>query len=194
MTEIKVKNPNLLKTIDYRKLQPLQGNLKDLTETNYNKLKNVLLNRGFTTPFYVWIEHDNYWLIDGHQRLRVMKQEDMNHHGSYEMPYILIEAKDKKDAKAQLLEITSQYGHMTYEGFDEFTDELETNQFEDVAFDALPLVAQNDDEPEPKVENNTIIVSFDDTLELGECLVDIQNIVKNYVSAKIIKPKEKYSE
>jgi len=102
---IKVSNPNLLKTIDYRWLKPLQGNLKDLHEKNYTKLKNVLLKRGFTIPFYVWFDKDDAYSVDGHQRLRVMGTEDMSHNGSYEMPYIEIKAKDRKDAKAQLLEI-----------------------------------------------------------------------------------------
>jgi DNA modification methylase len=144
--EIKIHNPNRLPTIDYRGLEPLQGNLKDLTEKNYNKLKTVLNRRGFTVPVFIW-KHDGVnYLMDGHGRQRVMLREQMNDEGNYAVPYILIEAKDRRDAKAQLLEISSQYQTITQEGFDEFTDELENEDFENVAFDALQFVAQGDDD------------------------------------------------
>lgn len=195
---IKVSNPNLLKTIDYRLLKPLQGNLKGLNETNYNKLKNVLLKRGFTTPFFVWadtskpsehfkdLQEINYYLLDGHQRQRVMLQEDMNHEGSYQMPYIEIKAKSRRDAKAQLLEISSQYGKVIQEGFDEFTDELENEDFEDVAFDALSYVGGSDEDNQSKDNNqHAIIVSFSVPDELDICLLDIQEICEKYDSAQI---------
>ena len=67
----------------------------------------------------------------------------MNDEGSFEVPYIRIEAKDIKDAKAQILEISSQYGTITQEGFDEFIaiDEMvEEEIVEVINFDKLPLL------------------------------------------------------
>jgi DNA modification methylase len=143
---MKIHNPNSLPVIDYRGLEPLQGNLKDLTEKNYDKLKRVLERRGFTVPVFIW-KHDGVnYLMDGHGRQRVMLREQMNDDGNYAVPYILIEATDRRDAKAQLLEISSQYQTITQEGFDEFTDELENEDFEDVQFDALAFVGQGDDD------------------------------------------------
>lgn len=141
--KIAIHNPNNLPTIDYRKVKPLQGNLKDLTEKNYNKLKGVLAKRGFEVPLFLWFDGDIAYYLDGHQRQRVMAGEDMSDNGNYEVPYVRIEAKDKKEAKEKLLEITSQYGKITYEGFDELVADLpEAEVIEAVSFDALPHLGE----------------------------------------------------
>lgn len=146
---MRIHNPNNLPTIDYRLVKPLQGDLKDLSKTNYDKLKRVLERRGFEVPLFIWAGDSDMWLLDGHQRTRVMTAEDMNDEGSYEVPYVLIEAADRVEAKQKLLEISSQYGHITQEGFDEFMVDLpEVEVYEAVAFDALPLLGTTTDEPE----------------------------------------------
>lgn len=152
--QIEIHNPNNLPLIDYRDLNPLQGELKELDEKNYEKLKNVLINRGFTAPLFLWKNGEEFFLMDGHQRQLVMHDNDANDNGSYEVPYVLIEAKDMADAKQQLLEITSQYGRITYEGFDKFVAEAELPEaevIEAVHFDALPLLTREpDNEPDKK--------------------------------------------
>lgn len=45
--QITIHNVNNLKTIDYRKLTNLQGDLKDLTDEGEQKLLAVLQKRGF---------------------------------------------------------------------------------------------------------------------------------------------------
>lgn len=150
---IEIHNPNNLPTMDYRQVEPLQGNLKDLSKTNYNKLKNVLDKRGFTTPLFVWLDREDSlkaYLVDGHQRQRVMLGEEVE---PYQVPYVEIVADDILDAKAQLLEITSQYGTITMEGFDEFIADLpEAEIIEAVNFDALPLLGQHE-EPDTKEDD-----------------------------------------
>lgn len=159
--QVKINNPNNLPTIDYRKLQPLQGDLKDLTDANYDKLKRVLKKRGFTAPVFVWRDGETLYLMDGHQRQRVMVKEDVNDKGNYEVPFVVIEAKNIKDAKAQLLEITSQYGTITQEGLDQFIAEAELPEgevLEVVNFDALSFSkkpveetdVEEDEAPEPE--------------------------------------------
>lgn len=197
---MKIFNPNNLPTIDYRGLEPLQGNLKDLSTKNYNKLKTILDTRGFTVPVFLWYEaqagphiegsmgNGVHWLLDGHGRQRVMIRENMSDEGNYAVPYILIEAKDRKDAKAQLLEISSQYQTITQEGFDEFTDELENEDFENVAFDALAFVANDEPDNEENGNgdpNHAIIISFSDVAELDKCLIDVQEVCEKYGSAQI---------
>lgn len=155
---IKIHNPNNLPTIDYRDVEPLQGNLKELDDENYQKLKNVLIKRGFTIPLFLWKDNDFFYLLDGHQRQFVMTDQNMNDDGNYEVPYVLIEAKDIKEAKEQLLEITSQYGKITYEGFDEFISVAEIPEAEVVEaihFDALPLLTR--EPPEDKSKKRKLI-------------------------------------
>lgn len=165
--QLTIHNPNNLPTIDYRTVKPLQGKLKTLTPDNYAKLKRVLEKRGFTVPLFVWRQQTGEivnamditdpnnglpvykdWLLDGHGRQKVMLAENAQ---PYEVPYLLIEAPDMKSAKAQLLEITSQYNTITKQGFEEFTGDLDTADFEDTVFDALSFGTAKE---EPEVEED----------------------------------------
>lgn len=166
---MRIHNPNGLPTIDYRTVLPLQGQLKDLSTDNYAKLKGVLERRGFDIPLFLWRDGDIHYLLDGHQRQRVMTTEDMSDAGDYAVPYILVEANNEQDAKAKLLEITSQYGSITYEGWDAFTADLEeTELLEAVHFDALPLLGTRTDEPEVEEDEAPEISSEPPVSLLGE--------------------------
>lgn len=142
-----VHNPNNLSTIPIADLLPSQGDLKDLTEKNYNKLKNVILNRGFSVPVYIWENEEGIkYLLDGHQRQRVLTTEGWNE----PIPYLTIPAKDLQEAMARLLEITSQYATITQEGIDEFISKYDLNEaevYEATSYDALRF-----GEPEPEIE------------------------------------------
>lgn len=180
-----IKNPNNLPLIDYRTLKPLQGDLKDLTEKNYQKLKHVLEKRGFEIPFFVWHDGTDYYILDGHQRQRVMMTEDMHDDGSYEVPYVEIKADNRQEAMAKLLEISSQYGTITQEGFDWFimTAELpEAEVIESVNFDALRLEIVDTEKQEEFSEGEKYIVSirFDSQSDLEDCLERINEVVKPY--------------
>lgn len=139
--EIRISNPNNLPLIDYHKPIAWQGELKDLSDKNYQKLKQVLLKRGFKVPLFIWQHEGKEYLMDGTQRQRVMIKEDMQ---PYEVPYILVEANTVAEAKAQLLEISSQYGTIQQDELDKFTAELESSEFEDTVFDALPDFSRED--------------------------------------------------
>ena len=133
-------NPNGLKVIDYRSAKPLQENLKDLHAEQHDQLLNILTNRGFKQPLNLWHKGDDFFLMDGHQRQRVMIKNDLNDNGSYEVPYFVTEAATKKEAVEQLLEITSQYGKTTPDGLDELASmyELELGDL-DIHFDAIDM-------------------------------------------------------
>lgn len=141
-----VHNENNLPTIPIADLLPTQGNLKDLTEKNYKKLKSTIERRGFSVPVYVWeddkgIKH----LLDGHQRRQVLTTEGWNE----PIPYLRVPAKDLQEAMARLLEITSQYATITQEGIDEFMATYELNEadvYEATSFDALRFYSTNVDE------------------------------------------------
>lgn len=148
---LKVKNPNKLPLVNIQDVMPFQHNLKDLSEKNYEKLKNVLLKRGFDIPLFVWESEGVKYLMDGHGRQRVMLKEGW----LVDVPYINIEAKDRQEAASKLLEITSQYQTTTQEGIDEFIAKYELNEaevYEATSFDALTNYAT--DEPEKEVEED----------------------------------------
>ena len=169
--------------IDYRKVHVLQGDLKYLDKKNYNKLKGVLEKRGFYVPLYLWFNKDKYWLLDGTQRIRVMTAEDMNDNGNYKVPYILIDAKDEKEAKSKILEISSQYGTISYETLDKFISEAEIPEAEivdSVHFDALfmlgedPIVDEVEEEKTERSENKpSITIRFNQQDNLEAALAEI---------------------
>lgn len=134
-----------LPTIDYRTVTPLQGDLKDLSEKNFEKLKRVLEKRGFDIPLFIWKHDGENYILDGHQRVRVAEKIGLE---PVEVPYIEITAKNEKEAKKRVLEISSQYGTITQEGYDEFTADLpEAELLDTVHFDTLSYL-RNDEEVE----------------------------------------------
>lgn len=137
-----------IQNIDYRKLKPLQGNLKDLSKTNYSKLKKSFTEKGLFVPMFVWQEGDVFWLLDGHGRERLFSKEkavfvDSKGKETFEIPALIIQAKDLKDAKEKILLISSQFQRITQEGFDEFAIDLDSSWLEEsVNFDAFPYMQE----------------------------------------------------
>lgn len=140
--KIRIKNPNDLPVIDYRTVRDLQGDLKE--PRAHDKLVAVIKKRGFDIPFILWFDGDGTpWQLDGHQRSSVMTANDMNDDGSYDVPYIRVEAKTKRAAMARLLEITGQYGTITTEGLAHFLALAElpaAEALETVDLDALSAI------------------------------------------------------
>jgi hypothetical protein len=103
-----------------------QGNLKELSELNLNKAKLSILTHGFTVPMNCWLDgKKKLWILDGHQRTRVLRHlRDVDGYIIPKLPYNLIEAKNKQEAKKILLAIDSSYGKMTHDGLYEFINEV----------------------------------------------------------------------
>jgi hypothetical protein len=55
-------------------LTPLQGDLKQLSTANFEKLKRSILKHGITFPFFVWQSDGTNYILDGTQRDRVLVQ------------------------------------------------------------------------------------------------------------------------
>lgn len=146
---MKVYNPHNLPTIDIRTVKPLQENLKDLHTENHDKLLRVLTKRGFRDPIKVWKNGDDYFLLDGHQRQRVIMMNELEPH----VPMFLAEASTKEEAIEMLLETTSQYGTITVDGLDELAAlyDLDTDEL-DINFDAVNVDKLFDDLEEPEEE------------------------------------------
>src|SRR5690606_11792660 len=110
--QIKIKplkiSPTLLDlpSIHLSKIEDLQGNLKDLSSVNFDKLKSRLEKMGFKYPLYLWNHEGKYYNLDGNQRKRVI----MATWGDVELPFIEVEAENEKAARKEILAISSQYG------------------------------------------------------------------------------------
>jgi hypothetical protein len=151
-----VINKSNLPLIDYRELKPFQGSLKDLTDKNYKKLLKSFNDEGFFIPAFVWFDGETPYILDAHQRQRVLIKENIEFENTgHKIPYVEIEAKDKEEAAQKLLKITSQYGTITQEGLDAFiaTYQLpEAEIYEATHYDALMF--GQDPEEEPEVEED----------------------------------------
>jgi len=116
-------------TLPIDRLIEFQGNLKRLTQKNREKLMSSILEKGFIAPIFVWDDAGEYRLLDGHQRIKTLLW--MREHG-WDIPMLpvdIIEADDEQDAKKKLLAITSQYGEFTTDGYAEFINDIEVDDF-----------------------------------------------------------------
>lgn len=152
---MKVHNLDNLPTLPISQLLETQGELKDLTEANYKKLKASIEKHGFNFPIATWVdtsgEEQKYYIIDGHQRKRVILKE----YGDVEVPVFRIHAETLKEAAEILAKVTSQYGTITQEGLDQFIatyDLPEAEIYEATHFDALTVY--DTAEPEQEVEED----------------------------------------
>jgi ParB-like nuclease domain len=118
--------------LDLSGLTPLQGDLKELNEANFEKLKRSILKHGITFPFFVWQSEGENYILDGTQRDRVLKRMAVEGYEIPPLPCALIEAKNRKEAAEKILLISSQYGRVTDEGLYEFlsTNELDFGEME----------------------------------------------------------------
>jgi len=131
--------------LDLANLTPLQGDLKELSQSSFNKLKQSILRHGITFPFFVWQNDGKNYILDGTQRDRVLLKLVAAGYEIPPLPCALIDAKDKREAAEKILLISSQYGRMTEESLDEFlaendlsflelADELELPSIDDAYF------------------------------------------------------------
>lgn len=116
-------------TLPIDRLLEFQGNLKRLTQKNREKLMVSILEKGFIAPIFVWDDAGEYRLLDGHQRLKTLLWMREKGWDIPMLPVDVIEADDEQDAKKKLLAITSQYGEFTTDGYAEFINDIEVDDF-----------------------------------------------------------------
>lgn len=108
-------------TITFESLLEFQGNLKDLSKENYERLKSSILEEGFAAPIAVWQNKKKNHILDGHQRLRVIKELIKQGYDCPPLPVDYIEAKSEKEARRKLARVyESRYGRLNEEGLYEF--------------------------------------------------------------------------
>jgi ParB family transcriptional regulator, chromosome partitioning protein len=99
-------------------LKPFQRDLKELSEQAYAQLRDSMEQYGFTAPMLAWRDDETVWVLDGHQRLRVLDREGWTVHGG--VPVVCVEAETQKEAAEKLLVIASNYGDVDKQGLYEF--------------------------------------------------------------------------
>ena len=122
-------------TIQLHELTEFQGELKERSAGDVEKIIKSIKKHGFSFPFFVWKNDGKNNVLDGHGRLLALKQMAAAGEEIPALPCVYISAKDEAEAKEKLLKLNSQYGRMTAESVLEFvgdTDiELEDLQLPD---------------------------------------------------------------
>lgn len=116
-------------------LNEFQGELKHLSEENYQKFKADIQELGYSSPIHVWNnpEDEKWYTLDGHQRLKGLKRmRDEEGFEIPELPCVLVHARDFRQAKKKVLALTSQFGEMTEKGLHDFMVDAELN-LDDIA-------------------------------------------------------------
>lgn len=102
-------------------LTPIQGDLKSLSEGDYTKLRQEILDTGFAFPIYVWRSPEGVnYIVAGHQRHRTLTKMKADGHEVPAIPVVYIEADSMKQAKRRVLQDVSQYGQVEGSGLHEF--------------------------------------------------------------------------
>jgi len=114
-----------LKSID--ELKEFQGEIKKLTPQNYQKLKNTILNNGFSAPIFIWLHENKNYILDGHQRIKVLQGLQKEGYKIPLLPVDYIYAKSKKEAKRKLLSLASIYGLGDKNAIETFIEESKLN-------------------------------------------------------------------
>lgn len=141
-----VHNPNNLPCIPYTKLSILQGSLKTLSEKNREKLCKSILDNGYFIPTFVWRSGEDMYILDATQRYHALQALEKQGYTIPDIPYIEIEAKDKKDAAQKLLQITSRYGETNTETTF-FTDfDIEIDYIKDIEIPELNIKFEESEE------------------------------------------------
>lgn len=122
-------------------LSEFQGNLKDLSNENYEKLKSIILKHKFSFVVHAWAREGKLFILDGHQRVRVLLRLSSEGYEIPKIPVVLVQADSFKQAKEKLLAGTSQFGNLTQDGLYEFLNESQVTleELDHFAFPEIDL-------------------------------------------------------
>jgi len=180
--EISYYKTELVKIDD---LIEFQGELKELSNINLEKLWKSMEDSGFSEPFVVWESKKKIYVLGGHQRLKALKaKKNLGENVPDEFPCNFVRCAGKREAKKLLLALASQFGKVTEDGlysyavdndFDiDFLKEnfefpsLDINQFESDFFDNSSHEDTEKDDEIPEVSEGETICKKGDLWLLGE--------------------------
>lgn len=163
--------------LPHQKLIEYQGELKILDEFNYEKLRKNILTDGFSAPIFVWPNQDKFYILDGHQRIRVIRVLAAEGYIIPDLPVVLIHAKDHDDAKKRLLSLTSQFGKVDGQGLYEYLikNNIDPRELEDTyrlqEVKTQKFMAEYFDFPQPEIpelkprENHKLVISLSNAFD-----------------------------
>lgn len=154
-------------------LSDFQGDLKTLSDENYIRLKNAILELGFSEPFAVWHYDGKIFILNGHQRRITILRMEQEGYEIPDLPCIVVQADDIKQAKLKVLSLTSQFGSMSHDGLKEFCEQSDLEMSEVLDSFSFPEI----DEFIEDNENNTPDEIKKGDVEFSEFIGESNNYV-----------------
>src|SRR3990167_950660 len=103
-------------------LNAFQEDIKILTDENYEKLKEEILQDGFSFSPHVFMDKDGKaWILDGHQRRTCLERMKKEGYKVPVIPCMEVTAESLEHARRLVLAGTSQYGTFQVKKLVEFT-------------------------------------------------------------------------
>lgn len=97
--------------VNHRALEEFQEDIKTITPENLDKLI-ASISKGFKSPLFIWDNKGDYYILDGHQRVKALMAMEEKGWKIPPIPAVLILEKTKKKAKEAILIFISQYGEI----------------------------------------------------------------------------------
>ncbi len=161
----------------------IQGNFKTLSKSSAEKLKNSILQEGFADPIRIWTSGGNmkkHNIIDGTQRIIVLKQMRDDGYKIPALPVDYIEAKSRKEAIRKIIALSSQFGDISIVGLDELMAAGGIKYVDIESFEQLTdgkrikwsgPKGETEDDDEYSIKNIKAVVSDGDRIEINGHIV-----------------------
>lgn len=110
-------------TLPLDSLEPFQEDIKTLSKERYELLRESIINNGISFVVHVWQKGGKNHIIDGHQRVFVLKQlVEIEGFEIKDIPVALVKAKTIEEAKIKVLAGASVYGEIDEKAFGKYLD------------------------------------------------------------------------
>ena len=157
----------------------------------YALVEKSILRFGWSFPFYIYDDGETKWTLDGHCRLKVLKELEREGYTIPLLPCVYVNCKDAKEAKQKLLRLNSNFGKMTKKSVFEFADDIDLD-IDELALPTGEMDFSKKEEDEEGTEefveelleeNNYLCLFFDNSIDWlqVETLFDIKKV--NYQNA-----------
>lgn len=130
---------------DFHTLCEFQGEFKQRTDLDIEKVKSKIIEYGFSFPMFVWEYNGKKYVIDGHGRLAALRSMEQEGHEIPPIPIVYIQAENVKQAITILLLCNSRFGYITETSADLFIGDINHEDlFASLNVDNIPLVTDED--------------------------------------------------
>lgn len=122
---VKNKSADTMSVYDMTPFQDLDegDELKVLSDEDYEKLKESIIENGIYLPFEIWKHNGKNFIIDGHQKVKTLRKMRGEGYEIPDVPVSFVECDSIQEAKQKVLYATTMYGKMSEDTTLRFTEQ-----------------------------------------------------------------------